>query len=401
MNRIGLVAHLAWRDLLHERRLFACMAIGFAAVLAPLIVLFGLKHGVIQGLRDSFIENPRARMVVNTANRNFDQAFIAALQARPEVAFAVPRTRTLNAEARFERPDRLGSPIRGELIATAPGDPLLGTVAAPPLEGFVASASLASRLELRPGMSVTLRAIRGDGAAREVMNLPMTVAAIAPPSAFDRDGAFVLLPVLALIDDFTDNVAPADARPQAAVAPNRSFAGFRAHARRLEDVVALDHALRGQGVEVDTRAGEIAGLLGLDRNLDLLFLVIAGLGGAGYLVSLAVGLYASVERKRRDLSLLRLIGITGAGLRLFPIIQAAAIAVAGAAIAIAVALGVAALVNNVAAESVDATTRAVCKIAPEHFAIATAATLIGAILAAAFAGGRAARIQPAEGLRDE
>lgn len=401
MNRIGLVAHLAWRDLAHERRLFACMAVGFAAVLAPLIVLFGLKHGVIQGLRDSFIENPRARMVVNTANRNFDQAFMQALQARPEVAFAVPRTRTLNAEARFERADRPGTVIRGELVATAPGDPLLGAVTAPGLDGFVASASLAARLELAPGMRVTMRAIRGDGAAREVMNLPMTVAAVAPPQAFDRDGVFVLLPVLALIDDFTDNVVPPDALPQPAVAPTRSFAGFRAHAKRLEDVVALDHALRRQGVEVDTRAGEIAGLLALDRNLDLLFLVIAGLGGAGYLVSLAVGLYASVERKRRDLSLLRLIGITGTGLRLFPILQAAAIGIAGAAIAIAVALGVAALVNGVAADTADTTARAVCRIAPDHVAVAAAITLIGAILAAAFAGGRAARIQPAEGLRDE
>ncbi len=399
MRRAALVAGLAWRDLLHEARLFACTATGFAAVLAPLLVLFALKHGVIEGLRETLVQNPRARMVVNTANRAFGQDFLAALASRQDIAFVVPRTRTLNAEARFERPDRPGTVFRAELLATAPGDPLLGAAAAPGPRGIVASASLAARLGLAPGMAVTLRAPRGVGASREVLELAMTVAAIAPPSAFDRDGAFVLLPVLALVDDFTDGIAgPGDEPGEVSAA--RSFAGFRAHARRLEDVVAIDHALRREGVEVDTRAGEIAGLLELDRNLGLLFAVIAGLGGAGYLVSLAVGLYANVERKRRDFALLRLIGLSGRDLLLLPAIQAACVALAGSALAVGVALAVTRIVNAVAAEAA-ADARAVCILDPAHAALACAATLAGAILAAAFAGARAARIEPAEGIRDE
>ena len=65
-------------------------------------------------------------------------------------------------------------------------------------------------------------------------------------------------------------------------------------------------AAASQGVEISTRAEEIAGLIGLDRNLALLFSTIAALGGAGYLVSLALSLWANVARKRRDLALLRL-----------------------------------------------------------------------------------------------
>lgn len=400
MRRLALVAALAWRDLVHEARLFACTATGFAAVLAPLLVLFALKHGVIEGLRETLVQNPRARMVVNTANRGFDQQFLATLAARPDVAFVVPRTRTLNAEARFERPDRPGTVFRAELLATAAGDPLLGAAPGPGPRGIVASASLAARLELAPGMEVTLRAPRGAGASREVLELAMTVASIAPPSAFDRDGAFVPLPVLALVDDFTDGLVAPGAEPQD-VSAARVFAGFRAHARRLEDVVAIDHALRRGGVDVDTRAGEIAGLLELDRNLGLLFAVIAGLGGAGYLVSLAVGLYANVERKRRDFALMRLIGLSGRDLLLLPAIQASCIALAGSALAVAVALAVTRVVNAVAAEAASADARAVCILDPAHAAAACAATLAGAILAAAFAGARAARIEPAEGIRDE
>jgi len=401
MKRAGLVIGLAWRDLTHELRLFVCMAAGFAAVLAPLIVLFGLKHGVIEGLRETLIENPRARMVVNTANRSYDRAFFDSLSARPEVAFAVPRMLFLHAASlRFERPDRPGTTAQGDILATAAGDPLLGATPAPGPRETVVSASLAARLSLAPGGSVTLRAVRGDGPSREVMNLALTVSAVAPPAAYDRDGAFVPLPVLSVVYDFLDELAPPTAQP-GETNWQRSYAGFRAHARRLEDVVALDHALRGAGVDVDTRAGEIAGLLALDRNLALLFALIAGLGGVGYLVSLGVGLYANVERKRRELSLLRLVGITGRGLTLLPVTQAAAIAVCGAAIASAVALSVAAVVNHVAADAAMTEGGKLCSIAPVHLLVAAAVTLVGAVLAAAFAGARAARIEPAEGLRDE
>jgi putative ABC transport system permease protein len=44
--------------------------------------------------------------------------------------------------------------------------------------------------------------------------------------------------------------------------------------------------------------------------------------------------------------------------------------------------------------------RPVCVVEPAHLLLATLVTLGGAVLAAGFAGGRAARILPAEGLRD-
>ena len=246
-GRSGLVAWLAIGDLLHERRLAICSVIGLAAVLAPLIVLFGLKHGVIEGLRVEFIQTPRARMVINTANRRFEPEFFSRLAARPEIAFVIPRTRQLNTDGRFERPDRPGHVVRAELMATGPGDPLLaGLTLAGPGE-MIASAPLAARLGLAAGTAVILRVLRGEGGVREVLSLSLVVSAVAPPSAFNRDGAFVGLPLLLLVDDFVDNKIPADASlAQVRDDPGRAHAGFRAHTKRIEDVIALDHALRAR-----------------------------------------------------------------------------------------------------------------------------------------------------------
>jgi putative ABC transport system permease protein len=403
-GRWALVAGLSLRDLLHDRTLALCSIVGLAAVLAPLIVLFGLKHGIIEGLRAELIENPRSRMVVNAANRNFDRPFLDRLAARPDVAFVIPRTRTLNTEARFERPDRAGTVIRAELLATAPGDPLVQGLPRQGVLEVLPSASVAARLGLSPGMTVTLRALRGEAGAREVMSLPLTVSAVAPPAAFGRDGVFVDLRLLLLVDRFTDGVLPATARPEELRDdPAAVYAGFRAHARRLEDVTALDHALRSEGVDVETQADQVAGLLGLDRSLSLLFALLAGLGGIGYLISLGAGLYANVERKRRDLSLLRLVGLLRSDLVLFPLLQALSIALAGAVLAGSVALAVAAVVNGLpiaGAAGGAVAARPLCVVAPAHLLLAGLATLAGAATAAAFAGGRASRILPAEGLRD-
>lgn len=398
----GLLASLSLRDLLHERTLALCSLIGLAAVLAPLIVLFGLKQGVIDGLRADLIDNPRSRMVVNAANRNFDTEFLTRLAARPDIAFVIPRTRSLNTEARFENPARPGTVLRAELLATATGDPLLHGLPNIAPNQIIPSASFAARLDLQPGMNVTLRALRGDASAREVLNFSVTIAAIAPPSAFGRDGVFVDLKTLLLVDRFTDGALPATATPaDIADDATRIFAGFRAHARRLEDVTRIDHDLRRDGVEVETLAEQVEGLLSLDRSLTLLFALLAGLGGIGYLVSLGVGLYANVERKQRDLSLLRLIGLSRRDLVVFPLIQALIIAGAGAALASLLALAVAGLVNRLPLAGANAAgARAICVIEAQHLLLAFLVSLLGAALSAAFAGYRAARIEPAEGLRD-
>lgn len=400
MGRVRLVLGLALRDLLHERRLAICSMIGLAAVLAPLIVLFGLKNGVIAGLRADLIENPRSRMIVNASNRSFDAAFFQSLRARPDIAFAIPRTRTLNTEARFERVDRPGTVARAELLASDAGDPLTAGLMRADPNAIIPSASLAARLDLTPGAAVTLRTIRGAGGEREILSVPVTVTAIAPASAFGRDGAFVDLRLLVLVDGFIDNVLPVTTVPADIVDdPARVYAGFRAHARRLEDVIAIDHALRTQGVEVETLADQVAGLLGLDRSLNLLFGLIAGLGGVGYLVSLGVGLYANVERKRRDLSLLRLVGLLRQDLILFPLVQSAMIALIGAAMAGATAIAVTGTVNTLDLGQAG-TGRPICALDATHIGLAVAATLLGAMVAAVFAGARAARILPSEGLRD-
>lgn len=399
MRRARLVLALALRDLLHERGLALCAVIGLGAVLLPLIVLFGLKNGVIEGMREELVQNPRSRMIVNAANRPFEPGFIAGLAARPGIVFAVGRIRSISADARFLGGRAPDSPVVAELWSTGPGDPLLAGPAPGPRE-VVLSRSLAAALGAGPGETLTLRAGRVSAEGeRQLLNLPVRVLAVAPAASVERHVAFVDPRLLLLVDGFVDRRLPAETAPESlSPVPETPYAGFRAHARRLEDVPALDAALRAEGVEVETRAHEVAALLGLDRSLDLLFLLVAGLGGAGYLVAVGMRLYADVERKRRALSQLRLLGFRRADAVLLPLAQSLLVGLAGAVAGGAAALLAGELVNRL--DLAQAGGRAICVIAPWHLALAALATLAGAALAAIAAGIRAGRIAPAEGLRD-
>ncbi|MBR0684217.1 lipoprotein ABC transporter permease [Roseomonas eburnea] len=391
---------LALADLWHERVLFLCSALGCAAVLAPLIVLFGLRQGVVAGLRAELLEDPRAREIVSVVNRTLEPALFERLAADPRIAFVVPRTRALSATIVLENPERQGNGIRVELLPTAQDDPVLPGLSVLDQDELVLSATALQRLGLSVGDRVMASVARSRGREREVLTLPMRVGGVAPLAAAARDAAFATVPVLLLAEDFLDGTAPADARPASeAEARRRPFAGFRLHAARLEDVPALDREFRLAGIEVASRAEAVAGLLRLDRNLALLFVAIAGAGGAGYLVSLGVGLWAQVERKRRDLALLSLLGLKRRALLAMPLIQAAAVALAGAALAFGIAAAVATVLNRAFAGTVTGD-RPVCLLNAFMAAGAAGVTLAGALVASLLAGLRAAAVAPAEGLAE-
>jgi putative ABC transport system permease protein len=75
------------------------------------------------------------------------------------------------------------------------------------------------------------------------------------------------------------------------------------------------------------------------------------------------------------------------------------VALLGAGAALLVYLPVAVALDSWFAASLQAG-ESICRLLPSHLLSALAATLLGAAAAAAWAGWRAARIEPAEGLRD-
>jgi putative ABC transport system permease protein len=395
----GLVIGLAWKDVRHDRRLFLCFALALAAVLAPIIVLLGLKTGVVERLRRDLVEDPRAREITLLGNHAFEPAFIDEIAARPETQFIVPRTRSLAANVYLSKPGNTLDFLPAELQPTKAGDPLLPGL--PPATGtdkIIVSTSAAARLGLdRPG-PLELSVVRRLGGNSERLKLAETVVAIAPAAAFNRDGVFADPALLEAVEAFIDGAEVTDFSTPPAPVP-RPYAGFRLYAKTIDDVEPLQRFLSvDKKLEVRSRADEIASIKSLDRNLTIIFALVAAIGAFGYAMSLAASLWANVERKSHELGLARLLGIPAGRLLVFPIVQAVAVALLGSVIAILLAFACAGTINRLYVAGFS-DKGALCVIAPLSVAAVAALTLVVAILAAGIAGSRARRLEITETLR--
>jgi putative ABC transport system permease protein len=610
----GIVFGLAKSDLKHEWILTVCLVMAVAAVLSPLLLLFGLKYGTIATLRHRQVEDPRNREIRPMVAKSFTRDWVEAMRKRPDVAFVVPTTRQISATVDVQSV-KGGPKAALDIAPTQAGDPLLLENGSPvPKEGeCVLTYTAAEELKLKPGDQVTAKAKRIKGSRYESAELKLTVAGVLTPRGGVRKMIFVHLPVLEAVEAFKDGRAVPEygwpgatagaypvydgvvaALPQAldklgevmlinntgftriskpsaqelsgltgfkmgdhmqlyllatrtkpvgeeslgavkgklrgkgatllptvkpmpadllgpdgkklaeislaglsvdpamaadlkveptppwgkgqgefkdlsrimlpqgmeqpagpyqirltkgkekltipvtvlaernpastsALAPaalagmlnlfsqrnlgyeeqtgqlvlaRRGYAGFRMYAATIDDVPVLKDVLESKGIGVHTEAERIRDVIELDTYLTLIFWLIAVVGIVGGMASLVASLYASVERKKRELAVLRLLGLSGGKLFRFPIYQGMVIALGGYLVAMAFFQTLAAIINSLFAQHLQEG-ESFCTLPWLHALTALAATLGIAILAATLAAWRVTRIEPAEALRDE
>jgi len=392
--RIGLVASLAWQDYRNDGWLSACAVLALVAVIAPLLVLFGLKFGLVSSLTERLETDPASREIIPLGGGRFSAAFIAQLGERSEVAFAVPRTRQIAATA------QVGT-LTLEMLPTAAGDPLLAGLPMPHgLDQIVLSHTAAEKLAARPGDWLETSFARQVAARVEAQRTRLQVLAVLPLEAFVREGLFADLALLEAAEDYRDGRAvPALgwAGEAASVSEQRIYPAFRLYARSLSDVEPLRVYFAGQNLLVSTQAHTIAQVQSLSRNLSIVFWIIAGLALAGAFAAIFAGTLAAVARKHRELSVLRLLGFSTAALLLFVLLQA--LYSAGFAAVLSVGLyGLAEAALNKLFVQVPG--EYASHLLARHYGLALVAVLGVSAVAAACGGWRVARIQASEGIRD-
>jgi putative ABC transport system permease protein len=326
------------------------------------------------------------------------------MSARADVAFVVPRTRSLAASIKLRAPDSaVGRIIDIELIPSAAGDPVLDEATGTPVgyTEIVLATTAAEKLSVVVGDRLEGIVTRTRNDQQESVRLPMNVVGIAPLGAFARDGLFVSTELIASVEDFLDGRAvPALGwEGTEARAIDRAFASFRLYARDIGDVAGLREALLEQGIEVRTSIADIALVETLDRNLSIVYWIIALIAIGGYCLSFATSVWANVDRKRREFSVLRLTGFRTRDIVWFPILQAGFTAGFAWALAAIVFLTVQGTLNALFASTIGGG-QPVCRLELWHLLLALAMTLIAAVAAAIVGGRRVAHLEPSLGLRD-
>ncbi|HFU0690128.1 TPA: ABC transporter permease [Morganella morganii] len=397
----SLLAVLAWRDLLYDRKVALCIIFSLTSVIAPLLLLFGLKNGIITQLHDRLINDPQNLEVRMIGNGSYPHAWFESLARHPEVQFVIPLTRSLNTRADLMTDSRHFA-ANAEIIPTAEGDPLLDGIPVPAdNRSLVLSASAADKMQVRTGDTVRMVISRKLSGVNERARQTFTVTAVLSDSRFSRPAAFVPLPVLVATEDYRDGFqAPLfDITTGTAPPPRTQFAKGRIYARSLDDISPLNDWFNQQHIDVVTQKSQIDSVKAISYVLNVIFSVIMWVSLSGCIASLIGAFLANIDRKRKDMAVLRLLGFRRKAVTLYIIIQA--LLLTGIAFVIGLSL-------YLAGSSVFTTLLGshlpdnafVCRLDLSDILIALSAALLVALSVAWIGALRAANIQPAESLRE-
>ncbi len=206
--RAGLLLSLAWADYRGEARLSLCAIFALAAVITPLLVLFGLKYGLVSTLTERLERAPSVREIIPVGGARYRAEDIAALAARADVAFAVPRTRQIAATADLSGGGETALSV--EMIPSAAGDPLLAGLPQPDRPTrVVLSHGAAEKLGAQPGERIVARIGRRMDGQAQSQRLELEVLAVLPQERFARDALFAPLALLEAAEDYRDGRAVA------------------------------------------------------------------------------------------------------------------------------------------------------------------------------------------------
>ncbi len=404
MHGLKTIIRLSLRDYSYERLLSACTILGLAAVLAPLLVLFGVKSGIINTMVDRLVQDPRNLEISPVGSSRYDQDWFTAAGNRPGVAFIIPQTRSIAANMILYHTVQ-GKPrtLAVDLIPTGEGDPLIVKWGRIPVENdsVVLSASTARKLQVSVGQKVVGRIGRSVAGRKEQVTIDLMVVSILPLAAYPRDAAFVRLTLLEATENYRDGFSSEIFGWPGQSPPSRpkEYPSFRLYAQTIYDVAALRDWLTDQGLEIYTRVEEIEVIQSLDRSFTLIFRLISFVAICGYFASMASNILANVNRKSRHLGITRLIGFSTRSIIWYPVVQSLTTAVLGTGLAASLYFAAQITINRLFAQYL-AEGEYVCRLSLAHLLMALLLTMFLSILASGYAAFRVSKIEPSKVIRD-
>ncbi|MEK7990584.1 MAG: ABC transporter permease [Thiotrichaceae bacterium] len=214
------------------------------------------------------------------------------------------------------------------------------------------------------------------------------------------DYAIVPIELMGILRTGLDNKIVFDKSQQNFILSKAGFRGFRLYAKGIDDVPTLYKEFISQDINVITKVQDIEKVKILDRGLTRIFWLIAIVGIIGGMAALVASLYASVERKKRDISVLRLMGLSRFEVFKFPIYQALFMAIMSVLFAIGVYSLLASIINYVFSADLQMGQK-ICTLPTSYFVYTLLLTGSIAALSSLLAAWKTTEIDPAEALREE
>ena len=208
VRRLRSLLMISFATLRHEWLPSLCLIMALAAVLCPVVLILGLKHGTVENLRQGLLRDPSNLEIRPRVSMQVDDRLLQKIGAMEGVGFIVPKTRSLgSASVEFELNEKR---IDVDLLPTAAGDPLLEIhqCQQPDFEEVILTRAAAVSLSAVVGDKVVMfLSRRTDDGRAETVNFPLKVRGVLPQEATTIRAGYVQLPLLSAVEEYRENLA--------------------------------------------------------------------------------------------------------------------------------------------------------------------------------------------------
>ncbi|OCG46237.1 ABC transporter permease [Gilliamella sp. Choc5-1] len=397
-----LITRLSLADLWYDKKVSFCIIASVISVITPLLLLFSLKYGIVSQLREQLVNDPQNLEIKIVGNLQLNDEMFNWIKKQPETTFVIPLTRSLNTQADLIK-DASHFVNNAEIIPTAKDDPITKNL---PLlnnkKQILLSSLSAEKMQVTVGSRVKMVITRQlDGKLEKGITV-LEVMGIIPENRYNRAAAFVSLDLLIAMEDFYDGYQSdifKTSTGQLNPLNHTSFARARIYANELDNVAPLAFKLREKHIETRTQSNAIENVKAIDRVLNFIFSVIAITAGIGCILSFSGSFLSNIERKRKDIAFMRLIGFQSREIMFYLINQAITLSCLAFFISFVLFLLGNYAFNTILGENL-VSQPIVSRLQFYHFIIAFMLILFISALVVAIGGRRAIKIQPAESLRE-
>ncbi|SFK05355.1 ABC transporter permease [Succinivibrio dextrinosolvens] len=317
-----MILKLALCSLRFDKIISICIVASLCAVIAPLLLLFSLRFGIISNLEHKLSSNPSNLEIRMMSGYRLDQQFFDALKNNPHIGFVIPLTRSLSVTANISFNGRIVQNL--ETLPTAAGDPIvreMGFDGELSLTEAYLSETTAQDLGLKPGdtFKFVISRITDNKTVNAVV--PFTLKGIVKKELLPHKTIMVNFNTLVYMEDFRDGFEPPvfsdGSNPNS---ERQNFAKARIYVKSLNDLEPVSRMLR-QNYSITDKLASVENLKAISKVLSFIFTTIALTSIAGGVMATIGLIFTNLSRLEKTFALLFLSGLSKGGVFFIVVIQ--------------------------------------------------------------------------------
>ena len=317
-----MILKLALCSLRFDKIISICIVASLCAVIAPLLLLFSLRFGIISNLEHKLSSNPSNLEIRMMSGYRLDQQFFDALKNNPHIGFVIPLTRSLSVTANISFNGRIVQNL--ETLPTAAGDPIvreMGFDGELSLTEAYLSETTAQDLGLKTGdtFKFVISRITDNKTVNAVV--PFTLKGIVKKEFLPHKTIMVNFNTLVYMEDFRDGFEPPvfsdGSNPNS---ERQNFAKARIYVKSLNDLEPVSRMLR-QNYSITDKLASVENLKAISKVLSFIFTTIALTSIAGGVMATIGLIFTYLSRLEKTFALLFLSGLSKGGVFFIVVIQ--------------------------------------------------------------------------------